>query len=166
MEQPMTLTAIQTRFKGYHFRSRTEARWAVAFDAMGAPWQYEQEGFDLAIHGWYLPDFWLPKSPAFVEIRSGPHDVDRDLLHSLANRSGREVWVLFPYEAQYFTRPLIAGFRAQRYTPGSGFDGRAWPGMLFGAQAATQKVQSIDLLAKGLRAARSARFEHGEKGST
>src|SRR5512139_2427133 len=102
MEQPMTLTAIQTRYQGYHFRSRAEARWAVAFDAMGAPWKYEEEGYDLAMHGWYLPDFWLPKSPAFVEIRSGTHDVDQELMQSLANRSGRNVWVLFPYEAQYF----------------------------------------------------------------
>lgn len=32
---------IQTRYKGYHFRSRLEARWAVFFDALGIAWKYE-----------------------------------------------------------------------------------------------------------------------------
>jgi hypothetical protein len=56
----MTLKAIQTRYKGYHFRSRLEARWAVFFDALGVPWEYEKEGYDLGDAGYYLPDFWLP----------------------------------------------------------------------------------------------------------
>jgi hypothetical protein len=38
------LTPIPTRYKGYHFRSRLEARWAVFFDALGLRWQYEVEG--------------------------------------------------------------------------------------------------------------------------
>jgi hypothetical protein len=53
-EQP--LRAIETRYKGYRFRSRLEARWAVFFDALGLRWQYEPEGFELA-SGRYLPDF-------------------------------------------------------------------------------------------------------------
>lgn len=52
----MGLQPIPTRYKGYHFRSRLEARWAVFFDAMGLKWEYEPEGFD--IDGtMYLPDF-------------------------------------------------------------------------------------------------------------
>jgi hypothetical protein len=39
--------AIETRYRGYRFRSRSEARWAVFFDAAGIAWQYEPEGFDL-----------------------------------------------------------------------------------------------------------------------
>lgn len=53
----MTIKAIETRYKGYRFRSRLEARWAVFFDAMGMKWEYEPEGFDLGDAGWYLPDF-------------------------------------------------------------------------------------------------------------
>ena len=48
---------IQTRYKGYHFRSRLEARWAVFFDKMKFNWEYENEGFDLGNGVWYLPDF-------------------------------------------------------------------------------------------------------------
>jgi hypothetical protein len=30
----MKIKAIETRYKGYRFRSRLEARWSVFFDAM------------------------------------------------------------------------------------------------------------------------------------
>lgn len=59
------IKAIGTVYKGYRFRSRLEARWAVYFDAVKSlagivpfSWEYEREGFDL--NGiWYLPDFYL-----------------------------------------------------------------------------------------------------------
>ena len=41
------LRAIQTEYKGYRFRSRLEARWAVFFDTLGVKWEYEPEGYDL-----------------------------------------------------------------------------------------------------------------------
>ncbi len=53
----MNIKAIQTQYKGYHFRSRLEAHWAVFFDALGLEWQYEPEGFDLGDGVYYLPDF-------------------------------------------------------------------------------------------------------------
>lgn len=53
----MSIQAIQTRYKGYHFRSRLEARWAVFFDALGYKWEYEPEGFVLPSGHQYLPDF-------------------------------------------------------------------------------------------------------------
>lgn len=54
------MKAIETKYKGYRFRSRLEARWAVFFDALGIEWRYEPEGFDLGFGAMYLPDFWLP----------------------------------------------------------------------------------------------------------
>lgn len=62
---------IETNYKGYRFRSRLEARWAVFFDALGVAWDYEKEGYDLGDAGWYLPDFWLPSLGIFVEIKPG-----------------------------------------------------------------------------------------------
>ena len=41
------MKVIQTEYKGYLFRSRLEARWAVFFDACGVDWEYEPEGYDL-----------------------------------------------------------------------------------------------------------------------
>jgi len=51
---------IETCYKGYRFRSRLEARYAVFMDAMKVEWQYEPEGFELP-SGRYLPDFFLPQ---------------------------------------------------------------------------------------------------------
>jgi hypothetical protein len=63
------IQAIETKYKGYNFRSRLEARWAVFFDALGIKWEYEKEGYDLGKLGWYLPDFWLPDFSFYVEIK-------------------------------------------------------------------------------------------------
>lgn len=68
----MPIKAIETTYKGYRMRSRTEARWAVFFDSLGIKWEYEPEGFELA-RGRYLPDFALyhPKTKQryWVEIK-------------------------------------------------------------------------------------------------
>jgi hypothetical protein len=63
--------AIETAYRGYRFRSRLEARWAVFFDALRIRWEYEQQGYEFdGVR--YLPDFWLPDQKAFVEIKPGP----------------------------------------------------------------------------------------------
>ena len=41
------LRAIETRYKGYRFRSRLEARYAVLFDSLKIEWEYEPEGYVL-----------------------------------------------------------------------------------------------------------------------
>ncbi len=56
------LKAIETVYNGYRFRSRLEARWAVFFDTLEIPYEYEREGFQLG-RMWYLPDFYLPEGP-------------------------------------------------------------------------------------------------------
>ena len=61
---------IETVYKGYRFRSRLEARWAVFFDAAGVEWTYEAQGYDLDGKR-YLPDFYLPKLNMHVEIKPG-----------------------------------------------------------------------------------------------
>ena len=66
-DQP--IRPIQTEYHGYLFRSRLEARWAVFFDALGVSWSYEHEGYDLGTLGWYLPDFLLTDWPLWVEIK-------------------------------------------------------------------------------------------------
>jgi hypothetical protein len=48
---------IETRWNGYRFRSRLEARWAVFFERLGLRWEYEPEGFVLPSGRYYLPDF-------------------------------------------------------------------------------------------------------------
>ncbi len=55
----LTPYAIPTEYKGYKFRSRLEARWAVFLDALGVKWEYESEGYYLGDGIYYLPDFRL-----------------------------------------------------------------------------------------------------------
>lgn len=65
----MTIQAIQTRYLGHEFRSRLEARWACFFTALGIPWHYEPEGYDLEPGVRYLPDFYLPSIDTFYEVK-------------------------------------------------------------------------------------------------
>lgn len=71
----MTPRAIETVYAGHRFRSRLEARWAVFFDTLNIPWEYEPEGFELP-SGRYLPDFWLP-GIGWYEVK-GPEPTDRE----------------------------------------------------------------------------------------
>lgn len=80
---------IETRAYGCRFRSRLEARWAVAFTEARIEWQYEPEGFDLGDVGLYLPDFWLPQVSMWAEVKAGrptPDEVGK--AESLARQSG------------------------------------------------------------------------------
>ena len=51
-----TIQPIETKYKGYRFRSRLEARWAMFYDAIGVQWTYEPQ--PVRVDGEvYLPDF-------------------------------------------------------------------------------------------------------------
>jgi len=65
------MQAIETEWKGYRFRSRLEARYAVLFSEMGLDWDYELQGFKLHDGRQYLPDFYLRDFNLFVEIKGG-----------------------------------------------------------------------------------------------
>lgn len=78
----MKIKAIETQYKGYRFRSRLEARWAVFFDALKLDWQYEPEGFDLGQAGYYLPDFRVAMPSGLVtwyEVKPDDNIIDTKL---------------------------------------------------------------------------------------
>lgn len=64
-----SIKPIETFWKGYRFRSRLEARWAVFFEELGICWEYESQGFELRDGTRYLPDFYLPDQNLYVEIK-------------------------------------------------------------------------------------------------
>lgn len=73
------LTPIATKYKGYIFRSRLEARWAVFFDACGYSWEYEPQGFVLPDGRPYLPDFRLTHRhgwQTWVEVKANDQSDD------------------------------------------------------------------------------------------
>ena len=63
--------AIETVYKGYRFRSRLEARWAVFFDELKIEYLYEPEGYILHDDSKYLPDFFLPnvRGGMWIEVK-------------------------------------------------------------------------------------------------
>lgn len=86
------MKAIQTQYKGYKFRSRLEARFAVMFDALGLKWQYEPEGYDLGEAGWYLPDFYLPDLDVWVEVKAKPLNAEeREKAFALSSFTNKPV---------------------------------------------------------------------------
>ena len=91
----MTMKALNTLYKGNYFRSRTEARWAVYFDALGVDWEYEKEGYDLGDGVRYLPDFWFPKHKMYGEVKGEENisDIDMDKMRRLVIQSQRPVCI-------------------------------------------------------------------------
>lgn len=90
------IKAIDTQYKGYRFRSRLEARWAVFFDAIGLTWEYEKEGYELGDElGRYLCDFWFPEINFWVEIKgSMPTEIEHKRAQALAIGTQRPVAIL------------------------------------------------------------------------
>ncbi len=72
---PRAIKPIETHYKGYRFRSRLEARWAVFFESLGLNWEYEKEGFVLPSGKRYLPDFYV-SGIGFFEIKPLPDDFE------------------------------------------------------------------------------------------
>lgn len=82
------IAPIETIYKGCRFRSRLEARWAVFFDAAGIEWKYEPDGYSRVV-AWdeggqavrstsYLPDFWLPATQTWVEVKGSDEALQLD----------------------------------------------------------------------------------------
>ena len=169
------IKAIQTAYKGYRFRSRLEARWAVFFDTLGLRWEYEIEGFELGSAGRYLPDFKVHGERGFVWVEIKPFEAagyDTKIRALVAQGGGSGVLC----EGEPSLRPLVtldlydgtegvvvgSGiFAADKYSPvfysiyGSGREGTLVQG----------DWVDFDRLEHAVIVARSARFEFGESGS-
>ena len=71
---------IETFYKGYRFRSRLEARWAVFFDVAGIEYEYEPEGYKLSDGTLYLPDFYLPAFDTYVEVKRDTEEGRKEVI--------------------------------------------------------------------------------------
>lgn len=130
------LKAIETLYKGYRFRSRLEARWAVFFDAIGMKWKYETEGFDIDGR-WYLPDFFIeyergnPGWGFWIEIKPSPLDESQvALLDGLARITGHRTFAICgdPWPGEY----AVSVFDHYHNRPPANVP--LWSGMRFGAE--------------------------------
>lgn len=181
MEQ--TIKAIETEYKGYRFRSRLEARWAVFFDALKLEWEYEKEGYTLKNGINYLPDFWIPldndfpDKGHFIEIKAQKPNIDEiDKMIQLAESSWGGVYCFWnmtdiTWNISYFGRDPGHIFQNLIYDPQDVYIREEIPtrypiisfpfSFTFFIYPDFHKKQLID---KALKAARSARFEFGEAG--
>ena len=114
------LKAIETEYKGYRFRSRLEARWAVFFDACGVKWEYEPEGYDLGDGTYYLPDFLLhgvtvnhatyaENCDIYVEVKGQMNDADADKIKRFAEAGMPE---------DFFTIDMMSAYDQLGYITG------------------------------------------------
>jgi len=183
--------AITTRYNGYAFRSRLEARWAKFFDHLGVKWDYEPEGFELGNGLRYLPDFWLPDWGMWVEVKPSAIDaVTREKAIRLLQHTGQPIYctegmpdrngVLFYQDGFGETAeiPAYAYFQKSSFSPnwrvilGFGEVHAEHRCANFALHSAPFKQEVADkgvTLREGpfqdaLFSARSARFEFGEKG--
>lgn len=193
---------IETPYKGFLFRSRLEARWAVFMDVLGLKWKYENDGYD--IEGIkYLPDFFVNHPIGiegwgfWVEIKPTPlNDKEIEFFDNVARVTGHHTFVvtgqpwheehLIYYFENYRHRvpkevPFLIGKLAEIHD-GSKVDQAA---KYLGYQCNNWYVTKVydhsnlemtdfaghngidhrkpsGTLAKAFRAARSARFEHGQ----
>ena len=154
--QGSAMKAIETEYNGYRFRSRLEARWAVALDEMGVEWQYEHEGFDLD-GVYYLPDFYLPDDeiPCLGEVKASRNGLSEDELIKIRKLA-------------YYSRMPVVLFTSItdtdeyiifEYDPWSD-DGHFESGVMEIHQSLGD-LFGTDLYLNAVKAARSARFEHG-----
>lgn len=87
------IKAIETKYNGYKFRSRLEARYAVFFDSLGIQYYYEHEGYSLEGIA-YLPDFYLPQHNCFIEIKGqGPTEDEYEKAQLLAIYTGKPIYI-------------------------------------------------------------------------
>ncbi|MCC6419519.1 MAG: hypothetical protein IT429_14900 [Gemmataceae bacterium] len=187
------IKAIETSYKGYRFRSRLEARWAVFFDALGISWEYEKQGYNLP-SGPYLPDFWLPYTGAeygwgfWVEIKPIPLTThETQLLAELVEATGHRAYAISgnPWTGEHQVSvfqhhhggkpeqvPLHAGgsFNEKVIVPGCAgtkiyLVGSGWV-YSFPDDYESAVIAAKPRLQHAFILARSARFEHGDSPAT
>lgn len=170
------MKAIETVYRGYRFRSRLEARWAVFFDELGLEWQYEPEGFDLP-SGLYLPDFFIPFHPShtlaqrhpgagyWVEVKGRePDRRETALLCELAAATGHSSYLVIGAPGEQGTmRANRDGTFSRHREPDLSPVFWLWSAGF--VDTGPGDMPSHADVSAAMYAARQARFEHGQRGA-
>lgn len=172
------MKAIETEYNGYKFRSRLEARWAVFFDTIGIKYEYEPEGYEFEGGTKYLPDFKLLNvhfrsyedkcGPVYVEVKGNMTNED---MHKIALFSEKHpILVIQSIENAEDQFDWWEGGASWSF---EFLDGDSYPCMftehcneIWLAGPDHDEWDGLELMQKGVRAAKQARFEHGQKGAT
>lgn len=112
------MKAINTKYKGYYFRSRLEAKWAVYFDSLGIKWEYEKEGYHFEDGTNYLCDFWLTDLQMWAEVKPKELTLEEmKKVENLVNGSQKPVLLLIgiPERKPYYAVEKIFGIDENFY---------------------------------------------------
>jgi hypothetical protein len=204
--EPLTIAAVPTPYRGCLFRSRLEARWAVFFDTLKVPWLYEPQRYYVGMSGrTYLPDFYLPDSRTWVEVKGSVDSIDWQLLADAVDwgcglpytknsfGTSRGLLLLGPVPPVAIHSPVHVILQHDKggwvngawflyeqiisepddskdlqfdssWGDGLGEDAQAWIKRMLTREYIYPDQVLTDYVAKAYRAARSARFEHGQYG--
>ncbi len=99
-----------TWYRGVHFRSCLEARWAATLDQFGVQWKYEAALFEL-VSGRYIPDFWLPELNWWVEVKHSLEVAEVGRYKEVVEQQGRPFLILAhkPIVGEYKLRYIRGG---------------------------------------------------------
>lgn len=177
------IKAIETNYAGCRFRSRLEARWAVFFDHLSIPWEYEAQGYDIGGRR-YLPDFRIEaalgkqRNPVLVEVKGEESGVDQKLIGETVRALEIPVLILGPVPSPAlapYLHPIVLPMGKCRTCDQP--SNPSWESAVFlGSRLYTWGItgvfggrfpftQNHNDVEAGYKAARSARFEHGESGA-
>lgn len=172
------IKAIETEYKGYRFRSRLEARWASAFDAMGIEWDYEPEGYEIDGNCAYLPDFVLKnvrfrgdnngKKNLYIEVKGELNETDRSKVEAFSKYFPIVIVGNFPNDGSADKmRDDDFDYLSFKFVDGDMYRGR------FSINEKTDEIwfcgtdhdeySGDKLMEYGISCGKGARFEHGEK---
>jgi len=119
MRDNSNLSAIPTTYKGWKFRSRSEARWAVLFSELGIDFEYEPQGFRIRNGNrkhYYLPDFIIGKASTlktkncnvWLEVKGRMKKKDIPKIRALACQSEYPVVVVEGIPSNYNSQIFLS----------------------------------------------------------
>lgn len=123
---------IKTSFRGVLYRSRLEARFAMALNEMDITYIYEPMKFSRPSGGTYMPDFFLPRQQLWVELKPQRPHLEEELKCEEMSTAGFRVVLMYgddvaspPYSSENNARPKGAN-KPRSYAHKDGIRGMAW----------------------------------------
>jgi hypothetical protein len=170
----VSVKPIETRYKGFRFRSRLEARWAVFFEALGIKWEYEPEGFELSDGTRYLPDFHLPTFGGGMYVEVKPDGGDFSLARKSSFDAETTVWLAEGAPSERAWVCVSLSWEPGEFVGVPNADQAAGENRMFSDPGYENDNLTIprdcwpalgDVFLNAVAQSRSARFEHGEDGT-
>lgn len=121
---------LRTTLRDVTYRSRKEARFALALLEMDIPFSYEPVTFSRPSGGKYMPDFFLPRQQLWVELKPQRPHIEEELKCEEMSAVGFRVACM--YGEEIGAPPFSSEERAKRdvgyrdYAHKNGLRGMAW----------------------------------------